>query len=177
MTSPLESAYYAAYARPSDINEHLSTLRKLATGCAHVTEMGVRHGVSTLALLAAQPTVMRCYDIGRYPEWDGILAMRGATDLSFTVADTRTLDIEPTDFLFIDTYHVYEQLQVELARHAPKVRRAIALHDTVTFGQRGENGGRGLWPAVEEYVALGTFRVAQHYTNNNGLTVLERAAP
>jgi hypothetical protein len=32
-----------------------------------------------------------------------------------------------------------------------------------------------LWPAVEEFLAAGAFRLRQRFTNNNGLTVLERA--
>jgi len=34
----------------------------------------------------------------------------------------------------------------------------------------------GLWKAVEEFVADGTWRVKQRYTNNNGLTVLQKDA-
>ena len=33
---------------------------------------------------------------------------------------------------------------------------------------------RGLWPAVEEFLTQGTFRLKERYENNNGLTVLER---
>ena len=48
------------------------------------------------------------------------------------------------------------------------------LHDTTTFGEQGETPGhRGLWPAVEEFLAQGTFRLKARYENNNGLAVLE----
>jgi hypothetical protein len=48
------------------------------------------------------------------------------------------------------------------------------LHDTTTFADRGETEGHpGLWPAVEQFLKLGLFRVKARYTNNNGLTVLE----
>jgi hypothetical protein len=34
---------------------------------------------------------------------------------------------------------------------------------------------RGLWPAVEEFLALHPeWKLKERYTNNNGLTVLER---
>jgi hypothetical protein len=47
--------------------------------------------------------------------------------------------------------------------------------DTTTFGEQGEaEGQRGLWPAVEKLLAEGAFRLKQRFTNNNGLTVLER---
>lgn len=172
----LARAYAHACATPSDINEHLPTLRMLASRCEHVTEMGVRHGVSTLALLSAKPRVLRCYDIERYPEWEKIQLLASETDLRFIVGDSRTIDIDETDLLFIDTWHVYEQLKVELARHAGKARKYIAMHDTVTFGARGETPPHGgLWQAVEEFLAASSqFKIKQHYTNNNGLTVLER---
>jgi hypothetical protein len=65
------------------------------------------------------------------------------------------VEIEPTDMLFIDTFHVYEQLRRELALHAGKARRFIVLHDTTTFGEKGEReGSRGLWPAVAEFLAV-----------------------
>jgi hypothetical protein len=64
---------------------------------------------------------------------------------------------------------------VALRRHAARARRYIVLHDTTTFGEQGEaEGQRGLWPAVEEFLAQGGFRLKQRSTNNNGLTVLER---
>ena len=79
------------------------------------------------------------------------------------------------DLLFIDTLHDYEQLKEELFVHAHKVRKYIVLHATTTFGQAGETPGRrGLWPAVEEFLALGTFHVKERYDNNHGLTILER---
>ena len=41
--------------------------------------------------------------------------------------------------------------------------------------ERGEDEGHaGLWPAVQELLAQGEFKVKARYENNNGLTVLER---
>jgi hypothetical protein len=49
------------------------------------------------------------------------------------------------------------------------------IHDTTRLGDYGEEPGhRGVWPAVEEFLARGTFRLKEHYANNGGLTVLER---
>ena len=48
----LAEQYERARSTPSDINEHCETLRRLASECEHATEFGMRHGVSTVALLA-----------------------------------------------------------------------------------------------------------------------------
>ena len=48
----IASSYAALCARPSDINEHLPTLRAYAERVDSVVEMGVRGVVSTWALLA-----------------------------------------------------------------------------------------------------------------------------
>ena len=111
----------------------------------------------------------------RYPQVDRLALVAGRTDFVFHQADVLWVDIEETDLLFIDTLHDYEQLVQELALHARKARKYIVLHDTTTFGETGETPGhRGLWPAVEEFLSRGGFQVKERYSNNNGLTVLER---
>jgi glycosyltransferase involved in cell wall biosynthesis/Flp pilus assembly protein TadD len=171
----LAGLYDAACKTPSDINEHLQTLYELASRCRHVTEMGTRTGVSTTALLFAQPEALVGYDLRKYPEIYRLEALAGKTRFRFHKADVLRTEIEETDMLFIDTRHVYDQLKEELRLHAGKVRRYIVLHDTTTFGDHGEDEGtRGLWPAVEEFVAAGVFRLKQRFENNHGLTILER---
>jgi hypothetical protein len=142
-----------------------------------VTEFGTRGGVSTTALLFAQPDTFVTYDKVKYPQVDRLKALAGRTRFHLVQADVLSVEIEETDLLFIDTWHVYEQLAEELRRHAGKARKYIVLHDTTTFGERGESPGhRGLWPAVEEFLAKGGFRLRERRTNNNGLTILERMA-
>ena len=174
----LEERYTLACQTVSDIHEHLPVLRDLASQVEHVTEFGVRHGVSTTALLAAQPAVLRSYDIYHRISADRLAPLAGRTAFTFTVGDTKAIDIEETDLLFIDTLHTYDQLAAELARHGAKARRWIVLHDTTTFATRGqESDPRGLWPAVEEFLVRGPFSLKERRTNNNGLTILERIVP
>jgi GT2 family glycosyltransferase/Flp pilus assembly protein TadD len=171
----LAQRYETACLTPSDIHEHLPTLHTLACECGHVTELGTRSGISTLALLRAQPKKLICYDLVRLPEVDQLAALAGETEFIFRQEDVLLADIEETDLLFLDTWHVYQQLKAELLRHAAKARKYIVLHDTTTYGEKGETDGhKGLWPAVEEFLAEGTFRLKQRYENNNGLAVLER---
>jgi hypothetical protein len=120
---------------------------------------------------------------GRVRWTDVVIAHTGYTDPALRrrklQRDLRLLHLEdgehPGDpFTLFNLGSVYQ----ELARHAAKVRRYIVLHDTTTFGTHGEvEGQRGLWPAVEAFLARGTFRLKQRYENNNGLTVLEAVAP
>jgi tetratricopeptide (TPR) repeat protein len=174
----LAALYDQACREPSDIHEHLPTLYALAKECAHVTELGTRTGVSTTALLYAKPKKLVCYDRVKYPQVDRLARLANGTEFVFRQEDVLWVTIEETDLLFIDTWHVYEQLCEELRLHAGAVRKYIVLHDTTTFGEQGEaEGHKGLWPAVEEFLAQGTFRLKERFTHNNGLTVLERMAP
>ncbi len=161
----------------TDINEHLPTLKALASGCDHVTEFGVRSGLSTTALLAGRPRTLVSYDMNRQPSVARLEALARETGTAFVFVLANTLDVEivETDFLFIDTYHVYEHLLAELHLHGNKARKYIAMHDTTAYGERGQDGGRGLWQAITDFIAEGTFKVRDRYENNCGLTVLERA--
>jgi hypothetical protein len=174
-SSALKAEYLRLCKAPGDINEHLPTLAEYAGRCEHVTEMGVRNAVSTTALIWGQPARLHCYDLKPYNEWRALPAMRGRTHLTLDIADVRKITIAPTEMLFIDTWHTYQQLSLELKLHAGKVSRYIVLHDTESFGAVGEDKeAPGLWRAVLEFVAEGFFRVASHFSNCNGLTILER---
>jgi tetratricopeptide (TPR) repeat protein len=178
LSESLAQLYHLSCRTPSDVHEHLPTLYALAGECRHVTEMGTRKGVSTTALLFARPDRLVCYDLVRCPQVDLLERLAGSTQFVFHQADVLRVEIEETDLLFLDTWHVYEQLREELRLHAGKVRRYIVLHDTATFRDHGETEGHaGLWRAVEEFLARGTFRLKEHYPNNNGLTVLQPAPP
>lgn len=179
-----------------DINEHLPKLRDLASDCEHVTEMGTRFAISTYALLIANPKKVISIDLNYHffqPYEKEIVdfAEECGTDFEFITGDVLKLEIQQTDMLFIDTLHTYNQLSKELRRHESKVNKWIVLHDTVTFGYRDEdfyqNGSisdevynqivnkKGLYPALTDFIEENkNWRIKEHYTNNNGLTILER---
>lgn len=179
----LDSIYTRLCNTPSDINEHLPTLRKYASECDHVTEMGTRTVVSTYSLMMGKPKKLISIDIVPIENY-GVdrnelkkLAASADVDFEFIVADTRNIEIEETDFLFIDTLHVYPQLKIELMLHGNKAKRYIGFHDTTLFEYTGENSpdDRGLWPAIEEFMAANPqWIVFDRYTNNNGLTILKK---
>ena len=175
----IEEQFQLRVNSPSDINEHLETIKRYASDCEHITEMGVRWVVSTWALLAAKPKRLVSIDIVQCAIQEAATAAQAeGIDFEFVVADTSKpqLNIETTDLLFIDTWHVYDQLKKEFQLHADKVRKYIVLHDTTTFGEVGESGAhKGLWLAVEEFLAENqNWILKERFTHNNGLTVLER---
>ena len=179
-------------ATPSDINEHLATLVEFSKQCEHVTEFGVRSVVSTWALIAHPKRIMS-YDI-RYDaniEELKSVAKSYGIDYTFTVADVLKIQIEPTDMLFIDTLHRYNQLIMELTLHSKNVRKYIVMHDTENFGLNDENmydsasdivkgqspEKQGLKTAYLDFLkswAGSEWELHREYSNNNGLTILKR---
>ena len=173
----IEQLYKERCKQVTDINEHLPVLRELASQVDHVTEFGVREGHSTVAFATALPNTLISYDINRMPPIleAAVIAYMPRFAFKFIRANVLKVEIEPTDLLFIDSYHTYEHLNREFELHSNKVNRFLVFHDTETFGTQGEDGSTpGLMAAVDEFMAEGDFNMT-HYPNNNGLTILERA--
>jgi len=180
----------------SDINEHLPTLKEYTEECDTVCEMGVRWLTSTFAFLAGKPKRLTSIDIQHPSEFgqDSIarfdiakdIASKIDVDFEFILSDSLKIEIEEVDMLFIDTWHAYKQLKAELNLHHSKVKKYIALHDTTNYEFRDETSyemwgdewkgdGRGIWPAVEEFlVEHPEWEIKERYLNNNGLTILKR---
>lgn len=177
----LETRFHAARARPSDINEHLPLLRSLASECDHVTEFGLRWATgSTVAFLAARPRTLVSWDMNPTAVVSqavaDLLACTERTRWQPRVGDTLEITIEETDLLFIDSYHTARHLKAELERHGHKARRYLVFHDTVTFGDRGEDGSDpGLRAAIRWFQKEHMFplwELIEDRKNNNGLVVL-----
>jgi hypothetical protein len=75
--------------------EHCDKLRELAAQADSVVEFGMRHGVSTVALLAGQPKQMISYDLHQDPVAELLKSRQGATAFSFVQGDSLSVDIEP----------------------------------------------------------------------------------
>jgi hypothetical protein len=165
--------------KKSDINEHLKTLKKYASEVDFVTEMGVRTARSTTGFIAGRPHSLISYDLKKHKNFPleeyKKFAKEAGVNFNFIVCNVLQTNIQLTDLLFIDTYHSYSQLKRELKLHSNKVRKYIILHDTVTFGEKGEDGNKpGLLQAVNEFVSSTEWKIKEHYENNNGLTILEK---
>jgi hypothetical protein len=177
---------------PSDINEHLETLYNLGQECSHITEMGVRWVSSTWPLVYSNPKKIISYDIVTNPNIIEVINLCNeySVDYSFHEKDVLNIEIEPTELLFIDTLHTYNQLINELKIHSNKVSKYIVLHDTEFFGRVDETvyehasylikesatTKQGLMTAVEDFLLtdLGqSWELFKIYENNNGLTILK----
>ena len=173
----LEFSYNFACTNRSDINEHIPVLTEYANSCEHVTEFGTRTGVSTWAWLASKAKTIRCFDIDKnvdsYLQPHRVAMEKHVPEKDFTFNCVSTiadkLEIEPTDLLFIDTDHTYEQCSKELKLHADKVKKFIIFHDTTLYPELNK--------AIEEFLNNNkNWNTREVLTNNNGLTVLERTA-
>jgi hypothetical protein len=164
----IEQMFRTRQILPHNINEHLETLRRLASACQSVVEFGVERGWSTSAFLASGCPDVRSYDVARWPDVDKILRL--APHWRFHLESSLECVIEPADLVFIDTVHTAEQCRGELARHANKAWRYLVFHDVVTFPD--------LNFAIEEFLRdRPEWHIKEHYFHQHGLLVLGRSAP
>lgn len=171
----LEDLYHKAWRSGPNIGEHCPTLRLLSSECESVTEFGSDLAVSTTALLAGQPVRLTTIDVKPSPAAEALKDVAGRTAFEVRQANSLEIDIEPCDLLLIDSKHTFGQLSSELERHSGQVHRWIVMHDTVTFGDVGEDGTRGLTPAIQQFlVAHPEWKITAEYRNSHGLTVLRR---
>ncbi len=166
----IEEKYQELCKTESDIFLHLPVLRDFADRCNSVVECGVRGCVSLYAFLASKAARITAIDI--LDVW-----VPDVEKLTFFCADDLNIQIGPHDMLFIDTRHCYEQCIQELSLHAKNIRKYIAFHDTAkgTFGVNGDDGGKGLLFAIDEFL-LGNpeWKLCYHNESNNGLSIIER---
>ena len=186
----IENSFEFFASKKSDINEHMPTLKKYAEMSDSIMELGVREVVSTWAFLAGKPKKLTSLDLYKSKNID--LVIKAAEDeglnFEFLVSDCLKIDIDEVDLLFIDTFHHYDQLRQELSKHHSKAKKWIIMHDTTSFAHKcespcpinslskfDEDCKKGLWDAVQEFLNDNQqWFVKERFTNNNGLTVLER---
>jgi len=169
----IEEKYKQLCDIPSDINEHLPTLKKYAILCDSIVELGVRGMVSTWGLLAGYPKEMLSVDIVHPSEHQGnveeveAMAKKEGISWKFLKASSLEVKLPRHDLLFIDTLHEASQLESELKKHTNNVLKYIIFHDTVSCKSE-------LMPVINEWLKRGEWRIKEHHLNNNGLLVCER---
>lgn len=197
----LQDGYAHRCREVSDIYEHLPTLKSYGEKCNHITEAGVRSAVSSyafgLALKGKVPNKLVQIDLNNHYNIDEFGRKCAAEGVNVVFYKNSDLDcpMEPTELLFIDTWHVYGHLKRELARWHSSVSKYIIMHDTTvdewlgetircgmnaieqsrSSGYPLEEINKGLWPAIEEFLSEHPeWKLEARFTNNNGLTVLSR---
>ena len=187
----------------SDINEHLPTLYQYSQECESVIELGVRGVISSYALIYGllnnkkQTKKILLNDI--IPcNINELLSITNDLPIEVKYEWINDLDLninENYDLTFIDTWHVYGQLKRELTKFSKITNKYIIMHDTTVdelYGetirsnmdakkQSEETGipiseiNKGLWPAIEEFLSNNkNWKIKERFTNNNGLTILEK---
>lgn len=196
----LKQQYLTACQVPSDINEHVPCLRKLAMECTSVVELGLRGMNSTWGILQGlteSPYENKSYmgidlDHPELHKFQLLEALADACGIQFAFLQANDLytEIEPSDMLFIDTFHTYAHLITELERYSPKIRKYIAMHDTSEpFGNNDEaytgdyseypdfvdKKKRGTWTAVWDFlIRHPEWKIQERHFNNHGFTILKR---
>lgn len=178
MINQIQELYETRCNIPSDINEHLPLLKSLAQQVEHITEMGVRSANSSTAFLCGEPKKLICYDLNSSIEIEELikLSKNTNTEMEFYKKNVLEIEIEQTDLLFIDTFHMYEQVKQELLLHSNKVNKLIVLHDTTSFSDIGEDyKGLGLWYGIFEFLYHNPeWQVLYRVHNNSGLTIIQK---
>lgn len=178
MISSIGEEYIRASITKSDINEHIDTLMCLWLECENITEFWVRQPTSTYAfLMTRKPVVSVDIDYNdKVKELEEFCKINNI-DWKFIQGDTRDIDIEETDLLFIDTLHNASMIKAELDRHHMKVKKYIAFHDVITFGEVGETEDKWLmWGIVDFMKQHPEWREHILYSNNNWLYILKRVS-
>lgn len=188
---------------PSDINEHIQTLKNYTEQCESVLECGVRSCVSTWAfakgLLDNNSDKKRLVSVDLdYPRNIDNISDILSKEIDFEFIKSNDLLIseeEHFDIIFIDTWHVEGQLKRELEKFSKMCKKYIIMHDTTVDEWKGESirmnmniqqqmidSGftykeitTGLWPAIDDFLLKNkNFKILERYINNNGLTILKR---
>lgn len=154
-----------------DSPDRFDTYTRYARQVESITEFGVYTGLSTVAWMTGLPKTLRSYDITQ--EYLTVLpelqynAQIHNIDFEFNIGNSLTIDIEPTDLLFIDTVHKKKHTAAELYRHADKANKFIVFHDTTAWP--------GVFDAAFEFlVANRQWHIVEHCNKGSGLLVLKR---
>jgi predicted O-methyltransferase YrrM len=176
-----QDEYQARLAAWSDIQDHLPFLREQAAKSKKILELGLRDGVSTIALLAgAEKSQGHVWSVeieppGRHVWWrgNGLWTFTLGDDLKPEIAAAQPASI---DMLFIDTSHYYEQTLAELRVYVPRINPGgiVCCHDTELDSAAelpADYVGFSVAKALETFCAE-TGRTWENHTGSYGLGVI-----
>jgi hypothetical protein len=199
----MEKKLYEIYNKKckikNDINEHLPILKKYASECKTIVELGVRKIISSWALLVglyeSKEIDKRLYSVDIVYA-NGYHKLRKFYNLTkvktrLYVDNSLTVILPQRDMTFIDTWHIYGQLKKELDYHSKLTNKYIIMHDTTSYEFTGEFSNlekmveesqftkeeikKGLWHAIDDFLKNNNnWILHERLTNNNGLTILKK---
>lgn len=159
---------------------HLPILKKYGEECDTIVEVGFRGGISASAFLASKPKTFITIDWNKAPFQVNQLMIKTmqqeceaiGSQFIFVEADILEAYVPQCDLLFLDGFHTYEHVLLELIKHESAAQKFILLHDT------DEPSCPGMFPAVEDFL-LDNLRwdLEERYQERPGLTVLRRKDP
>lgn len=180
----LEYQFNVLKQSPSDTNEHMQTLRNLASECSICIEFGVRWVVTTWALVAARPQRVISYDITTNQTMQNNLAVlqltaqQAGVQFDFYQQDVTAsgFQIPQCDLLYIDIWPEYNLYYPALNNHFERVNKYIVVHGINNPRDvDGSPGTTGPYLASEEFL-LDHPNWTKHLETRNvhGLVVLKR---
>lgn len=174
----IDDMFWRAWQTPSEINEHLPLLKALASVSDTVADLGTGLGRSATAFVAGRPYRVWTIDAVDQPIAADLAqaAMQAGVNFEFVKGCTREIEIPECCLMMVDTRHTFQQLKTELKKHSSRVKKFIALHDIVLYGERGEvPGSIGILPAMRWFLESDQqWKLLHCWQNNNGLALLAR---
>lgn len=197
----VDRMYHLLRTSDHTTNQHTPLLRALSSGCNTVIELGTGRCLTSWAFIKGLldntngPKRFITCDIVKDPNVGAVRSACENRNIEFEFIEGNDLDYmgwPEADMVWIDTWHVYGHLKRELA-YFSNLTSLMVLHDTSVDHEVGESvrlnsnieqqmeiSGysreeieRGIWPAVEEFVAQNpSWYVEARYLYNNGLTIL-----
>jgi hypothetical protein len=147
-TNRIQTNFELHKNKPSDINQHLETLKNYAKECDSILDCGVRGDVISSWALAYGlylntskhkhlfcngVTPCKLNSLQNECGLHGIeLKYKWCSDLDLKFPD------DSFDMVFIDTFHVYGQLKRELQLFSKIAKKYIIMHDTTVDAVHGE---------------------------------------
>lgn len=177
----IPGAYREAVQKETDMKHHVPMLKNIANNCAEIVEFGVRHGVSTIAFLAGQPSLLTSYDLKEQPAQKQIKEMLDSwntiwvTHYGNILKTTKENPPPECDLMMFDSEHSYEQLSFEL-QFANQAKKYLIFHDTETFKDTANVPNKeGIGRAIDEFRSENPhWQVLYETKKCNGLLILER---
>jgi hypothetical protein len=165
--------YRQVVQHTSYINEHCSTLRRLAMDCDRVTEVVDRVGPSTVALLSGRPDKVTSY-VRSTEQFGKLAAFSRGMNHEITIDADMWLPDRPheTSLLFIGACKTSADLAAVLKNCETWSSRWLVVAGLATYGDTGADGQPGMNLAMGEFLRAHTrWTAVEAHPYNNGLHV------